>query len=317
MPKLLDQLRERLHTLHYSPRTEATYVDWVRRFMLFHSERHPVEMGAAEVEAFLSHLAVVGRVSASTQNQAKSALLFLYRQVLAVKLPWLDGVTNAQHDEHLLVVLTKREVGQILMRMSGINALLARLLYGTGMRLMEGVRLRVQDVNFVGCQIVVRESRGNKDRVTMLPNSLAEALATHLAELKTQHERDLAQGAGEVYLPPTLARKYPNAGHEWGWQYVFPAVKRSTDPRSGVQRRHHLDEKGVQRAMKRAVRNAGITKAATPHTLRHSFATHLLQSGYDICTVQELLGHKHVETTMRYMHALNKSRRGALSPLDG
>ncbi len=316
-PELLEQVHERLRALHYSLRTEATYVDWVRRFMLFHSERHPVEMGAAEVEAFLSHLAVVGRVSASTQNQAKSALLFLYRQVLAVKLPWLDGVTNAKHDEHLLVVLTKREVGQVLTRMSGINALLARLLYGTGMRLMEGVRLRVQDVNFVGCEIVVRESQGNKGRVTMLTNSLAKALAAHLAELKTQHERDLAQGAGEVYLPPPLARKYPNASREWGWQYVFPSLKRSIDPRSGVERRHHLDEKGVQRAMKRAVRDAGIAKAATPHTLRHSFATHLLQSGYDICTVQELLGHKHAETTMRYMHGLNKGGRGALSPLHG
>lgn len=315
-PKLLDLVRQRLRTLHYSIRTETSYVDWVRRFILFHGKRHPKDMGAAEVESFLSHLAVAGRVSASTQNQAKSALLFLYREVLHIKLPWLDDVTSAKRGERLPVVLTKQEVGQVLSRMSGGNALLARLLYGTGMRLMEGVRLRVKDVDFERREIVVREGKGNKDRVTMLPGGVISELRAHLAEVRTLHERDLNQGFGEVYLPFALARKYPGAGREWGWQYVFPSVKRSVDPRSGVERRHHLDEKGVQRAMKQAVRDSGIVKPATPHTLRHSFATHLLQSGYDIRTVQELLGHKHVETTMRYTHVLNKGGRGVVSPLD-
>lgn len=315
-PKLLDQVRERLRTLHYSIRTEEVYVDWARRFILFHGKRHPRELGAAEVEAFLSHLAVEGRVSASTQNQAKSALLFLYREVLNIKLPWLDGVTSAKRGERLPVVLTKREVEAVLGRLSGIHSLLARLLYGTGMRLMEGIRLRVKDVDFERGEIVVREGKGNKDRITMLPASLADELKTHLAQVKTLHENDLDQGFGAVYLPFALARKYPDAGREWGWQYVFPSVKRSIDPRSGIERRHHLDEKGIQRAMKQAVRDAGIVKQATPHTLRHSFATHLLQSGYDIRTVQELLGHRHVETTMRYTHVLNKGGRGVVSPLD-
>ncbi|AOU96632.1 integrase [Acidihalobacter yilgarnensis] len=315
-PKLLDQVRERLRTLHYSIRTEAVYVDWARRYILFHGKRHPRELGAAEIEAFLSHLAVEGRVSASTQNQAKSALLFLYREVLGIKLPWLDGVTSAKRGERLPVVLTKREVEAVLGRLIGIHSLLARLLYGTGMRLMEGIRLRVKDVDFERGEIVVREGKGNKDRVTMLPTRLADELRAHLAQVKTLHENDLAQGFGEVYLPFALARKYPGAGREWGWQYVFPSVKRSIDPRSGIERRHHLDEKGIQRAMKQAVRDAGIVKQATPHTLRHSFATHLLQSGYDIRTVQELLGHRHVETTMRYTHVLNKGGRGVVSPLD-
>ncbi|OBS09593.1 integron integrase [Acidihalobacter prosperus] len=315
-PKLLDQVRERLRTLHYSIRTEAVYVDWARRYILFHGKRHPRELGAAEIEAFLSHLAVEGRVSASTQNQAKSALLFLYREVLGIKLPWLDGVTSAKRGERLPVVMTKNEVEAVLGHLSGIHSLLARLLYGTGMRLMEGIRLRVKDVDFERGEIVVREGKGNKDRITMLPTRLADELRAHLAQVKTLHENDLAQGFGEVYLPFALARKYPGAGREWGWQYVFPSVKRSIDPRSGVERRHHLDEKGIQRAMKRAVRDAGIVKQATPHTLRHSFATHLLQSGYDIRTVQELLGHRHVETTMRYTHVLNKGGRGVVSPSD-
>jgi len=316
-PRLLDQVRDRLRTLHYSLRTEDTYVEWVRRFVLFHGKRHPAEMGQAEVEAFLSYLAVERRVSASTQNQAKSALLFLYRQVLEVHLPWLDGVTNAKRGERLPVVLTKHEVVAVLAHTSGVSGLLARLLYGTGMRLMEGVRLRVMDVDFERAEIVVREGKGNKDRVTMLPTSLVEPLQSHLVAVRALYQRDLDEGFGEVYLPFALARKYPNAGREWGWQYVFPSVKRSIDPRSGVERRHHLDEKGVQRAMKQALRDTDITKPATPHTLRHSFATHLLQSGYDIRTVQELLGHKHVETTMRYTHVLNKGGRGVLSPLDG
>lgn len=315
-PRLLDRVRERVRSRHYSIRTEEAYVDWVRRFVLFHGKRHPLEMGAMEVEAFLSHLAVEGRVSASTQNQAKSALLFLYREVLGIRLPWLDGVTSAKPGERMPVVLTRGEVTAVLSRISGVHGLLARLLYGSGMRLMEGVRLRVKDIDFERGEIVVRAGKGNKDRVTMLPDSLGDDLTAHLVGVKALHERDLADGFGEVYLPYALARKYPHAGREWGWQYVFPAVRRSIDPRSGVERRHHLDEKGVQRAMKQAVRDAGIAKPATPHTLRHSFATHLLQDNYDIRTVQELLGHKNVQTTMRYTHVLNRGGRGVRSPLD-
>lgn len=315
-PKLLDQVRDKLRVKHYAIRTEQSYVDWIKRYIYFHDKTHPKDLGAQDVEAFLTHLAVVGKVAASTQNQAKSALLFLYREVLEIQLPWLDNVTQAKAPKKLPVVLTVAEVQAVLSRLSGSHLLIASLLYGGGMRLMEAVRLRVQDVEFARHEIIVREGKGFKDRVTMLPEAVVVQLKAHLVKVKALHEEDLAQGYGEVYLPFALDKKYPNAGREWGWQYIFPSKNLSVDPRSGKTRRHHLDEKGVQRAMKQAVRDAGLVKPATPHTLRHSFATHLLQSGYDIRTVQELLGHSDVSTTMIYTHVLNKGGRGVASPLD-
>ena len=315
-PRLMDQVREQLRVKHYSIRTEQVYMDWIKRFILFHGKRHPEGLGAPEVEAFLTHLAVQRKVSASTQNQAKSALLFLYREVLGQELPWLDNVTQAKVPERLPVVLTVAESRAVLERLSDSHWLVASLLYGAGLRLMEALRLRVKDVDFAGHEIVVREGKGFKDRVTMLPTSLVEPLKRHLVKVKKLHQEDLVNGLGEVYLPYALDKKYPGAGREWGWQYIFPSVKHSVDPRSNITRRHHLDEKGIQRAMKQAVRDAGIVKLATPHTLRHSFATHLLQSGYDIRTVQELLGHKDVQTTMIYTHVLNRGGKGVQSPLD-
>jgi len=315
-PRLLDRLREKLRVKHYSIRTEHAYVDWVKRFIRFHDTRHPAEMGAEEVERFLTHLAVEGRVAASTQNQAKSALLFLYREVLEVELPWLDGVITAKTPRRLPVVLTQEEVAAVLERMNGTVGLVARLLYGSGMRLLEGVRLRVKDVDFTRHEILVRDGKGAKDRVTMLPKSLLDPLSAQMNVARALHERDLAQGCADVYLPHALARKYPSAGQDWCWQYVFPADRMSVDPRTGLVRRHHFDGQQVQRAMHRAVRVAGVAKPATPHTLRHSFATHLLQSGYDIRTVQELLGHEDVSTTMIYTHVLNRGGRGVRSPLD-
>jgi len=315
-PKLLDQVRDKLRVKHYSIRTEQTYADWIKRYILFHGKRHPKDMGAQEVEAFLTHLAVAGKVAASTQNQAKSALLFLYREVLEIQLAWLDNVTQAKAPKRLPVVLTVAEVQAVLSRLSGTHLLIASLLYGGGMRLMEAVRLRVKDVDFARHEIIVREGKGFKDRVTMLPEAVVASLKAHLARVKALHEEDLTQGFGEVYLPFALDKKYPNAGREWGWQYVFPSKNLSVDPRSGKTRRHHVDEKGVQRAVKQAVRDAGLTKSATPHTFRHSFATHLLQNGYDIRTVQELLGHSDVSTTMIYTHVLNKGGKGVVSPLD-
>jgi integron integrase len=269
-PKLLDQVRDRLRVKHYSICTEHTYVDWIKRYILFHGKRHPKDMAARDVEAFLTHLAVQGRVAASTQNQAKSAILFLYREVLEIQLPWLDNVTQAKAPKRLPVVLTVSEVQAVLSHLTGTHALIASLLYGGGMRLMEAVRLRVKDVEFARREIVVREGKGFKDRVTMLPEAVVALLKAHLAKVKALHDEDLAQGYGEVYLPFALDKKYPNAGREWGWQYVFPSKNFSVDPRSGKTRRHHLDEKGVQRAVKQAVRDAELTKPATPHTLRHS-----------------------------------------------
>ena len=315
-PKLLEQVRAKLRVKHYSIRTEEAYLDWIKRFILFHDKRHPADMAALEVEAFLTDLAVTRKVSASTQNQAKSAILFLYREVLQKELAWLDKVTRAKAAERLPVVLTSAETRAILSRLKGANWLIASLLYGAGMRLMEAVRLRVKDVEFTRREIVVREGKGFKDRVTMLPQTVLEPLKLHLAKAKALHREDLAAGYGEAWLPFALAKKYPNAAREWGWQYVFPSQNLSIDPRSGKTRRHHVDEKCIQRAMKQAVRDAKIVKPATPHTLRHSFATHLLQSGYDIRTVQELLGHKDVSTTMIYTHVLNRGGRGVVSPLD-
>jgi integron integrase len=315
-PKLLDRLRAEIRLRHYSLRTEQSYVDWVRRFILFHRKRHPAEMGAAEIRDFLSHLAVDRGVSASTQNQAKSALLFLYREVLKVELPWLDEVVVAKSAKRLPVVLTQVEARALLNEMSGTMGLIAGLLYGTGMRLLEGLRLRVKDVEFSRREIIVREGKGNKDRVTVLPENLVLPLKTYLEKVRALHERDLEAGFGEVFLPDALAVKYPNAAKAWGWQFVFPSSVRSLDPRSGVERRHHVYETSVQRAVREAARAAGIHKPVTPHVLRHSFATHLLQAGYDIRTVQELLGHKDVATTMIYTHVLNKGGRGVTSPLD-
>jgi len=315
-PKLLDQLRAEIRVRHYSLRTEQAYVDWVRRFILFHNKRHPKEMGAGEVRDFLSHLAVDRNVSSSTQNQAKSALLFLYRGVLKMELPWLDEVIAAKTPKRLPVVLTQVETRQLLGAMSGTMGLMTSLLYGTGMRLMEGLRLRVKDVEFSRREIIVREGKGNKDRVTVLPENLLLPLKAHLEKVKALHERDLAEGFGEVFLPDALAVKYPSAPKAWGWQFVFPSPVRSTDPRSGIERRHHVYETSVQRAVREAARLAGIHKPVTPHVLRHSFATHLLQAGYDIRTVQELLGHKDVATTMIYTHVLNRGGRGVVSPLD-
>lgn len=315
-PKLLDQVRDKIRVKHYSIRTETQYLQWIRRFILFHGKRHPREMSAPEVEAFLSHLATVGNVSASTQNQALSALLFLYREVLDIDLPWMDTMVRAKKPRRLPVVLSRAEVARVLERMDGTYGLMARLLYGTGMRLMECARLRVKDVDFARREILIREGKGGKDRVTMLPEALVVPLKEHLGKRRRLYEDDLAKGMAGVYLPDALARKYPNSATEWGWQYVFPSGSYSVDPRSGHERRHHIDEKLLQRAMKRAVAASGIVKPATPHTLRHSFATHLLEGGYDIRTVQELLGHSDVSTTMIYTHVLNKGGRGVTSPLD-
>lgn len=316
-PRLLDQVRDRIRVMHYSLRTEQAYLQWIKRYILFHGKRHPVEMGKEEVEAFLTSLAVERHVSASTQGQALAAILFLYKEVLGQELPWLTDVMRARKPVRLPVVLSRSELQDLLQCIDDpLMDLIIRLLYGSGMRLLEALRLRVKDVEFSRNEIVVREGKGNKDRVTMLPASLNERLRLHLRSVKAQHEADLTAGQGEVWLPDALAVKYPNAGKSWGWQYVFPASGFSADPRSGAIRRHHVDDKRVQRAVRKAAMKAGIAKPVTPHTLRHSFATHLLESGYDIRTVQELLGHADVSTTMIYTHVLNRGGRGVHSPLD-
>lgn len=315
-PRLLDQVRDRIRTKHYSIRTEHAYLQWVRRYIQFHSNRHPRFMGASHVSAFLSHLAVQRDVAAATQNQAKSAILFLYREVLELELPWLDDVESAKRPQRLPVVLTHEEVDAIIDRTSGVNGLVIQLLYGTGMRLMESLHLRVKDIEFSRREILVREGKGAKDRVTMLPDALVEPLQAHLGWVQAIHSMDLARGYGAVYMPFALARKYPAAAREWCWQYVFPAERLSTDPRTGRRGRHHIDPQAIQRAVRQCAMDAGIPKPVSPHTLRHSFATHLLESGYDIRTVQELLGHKDVSTTMIYTHVLNRGGRGATSPLD-
>ncbi len=313
---LLERVRLKIRLKHYSLRTEQAYLDWIKRFILFHGKRHPVEMGAGEVEAFLTHLAAVRNVAASTQNQAKSALLFLYKEVLTIELPWLDRVERAREPTRLPVVLTREEVALVLKKLEGVHALLGRLLYGTGMRIMEGVRLRVKDVEFSRREIVIRDGKGRKDRISVLPDGLRQPLRAQVDAALQLHARDLKAGHGNVWLPHALDRKYPRAALEAGWQYVFPAPCRSVDPRSGIVRRHHLGDQAFQRAMRQAVRDAILAKPATPHTLRHSFATHLLDAGYDIRTVQELLGHSNVSTTMIYAHVLNRGGRGVVSPLD-
>jgi integron integrase len=315
-PRLLDEVRDRLRLKHYSLRTERAYVDWIKRYILFHGKLHPRDLGARHAEAFLTDLAVGRKVSASTQNQALAALLFLYREVLGIELPWLDDIVRAKKPQRLPVVLTVAEVQRLLARLDGSHGLMARMLYGTGMRLMECVRLRVKDVNFERNEIIVRDGKGGKDRVTMLPASLDEPLREHFKRVRVLFEQDRAEDVPGVYLPDALEKKYPNAGKEWGWFWVFPSRSIAADPRTGIVRRHHAHEQALQRAIKKAVLAAGIAKPASTHTLRHSFATHLLQSGYDIRTVQELLGHSDVSTTMIYTHVLNRGGRGVESPLD-
>ena len=313
--RLLDRVRDAIRLRHYSIRTEDTYVDWAWRFILFHGKRHPESMGAAEVEAFLTHLATERGVAAATQNQAKSALLFLYKEVLGVQLPWLDEIVGAKNRDRL-PVLTPTEARALLHELNGTSWLVAALLYGTGMRLLEGLRLRVKDVDFERRELVVRSGKGAKDRVTVLPENLLLPLKEQLGRAKVLHERDLDAGFGAVWLPDALAVKYPNAPRTWGWQWVFPSTTRSVDPRQGVERRHHLHEASIQKAVAGAARRARIIKPCSPHVLRHSFATHMLQAGYDIRTVQELLGHSDVKTTMVYTHVLNRGGRGVRSPLD-
>ena len=315
-PRLLDQVRARLRLKHYSLRTEQAYVGWIRRFILANDKRHPREMGVAEVEAFLSGLAVHGKVVAGTQNQALSALLFLYREVLWIELPWMETVVRAKRPQRVPVVLSRDEVSRLLATMDGRFGLMASLLYGSGMRLMECVRLRIKDVDFDLNQICVRDGKGGKDRHVPLPQRLCELLRAQLERARLVHQQDLAVGLGLVWLPHALARKYPSASREPGWQYVFPSDRLSFDPLGGEWRRHHLDEAGLQRAVRAARLKAGIVKPATCHTLRHSFATHLLEAGQDIRTIQELLGHKDVATTQIYTHVLNRGGHGVLSPLD-
>lgn len=301
---------------HYSPRTEEAYLSWIRRFIVYHGKRHPKELGADDVTAFLSSLAGRG-VSASTQNQALGGVLFLYEVVLGQRLGWMNDIVRAQRPVRLPVVLSRDEVAAVLSRLRGDVWLMASLLYGAGLRLMECAELRVKDLHFERCELLVRDGKGGKDRVTMLPGSVREPLAEHLRQAKVRHERDLAAGCGSVALPGALALKYPNAPREWAWQWVFSATRFYVDPVTRERRRHHLHESALQRAVKEAVRAAGVTRPATCHSLRHSFATHLLEAGYDIRTIQELLGHRDVSTTMVYTHVLNQGGRGVRSPLDG
>jgi len=317
-PKLLDIVRGKIRLKHYSIRTEEAYADWIKRYILHFDKQHPKDLGAVEVEAFLTHLAVAGKVSASTQNQAKSALLFLYKEVLKAELPWLDDIERAKAPKRLPVVLTQQEVQAVLKYLEGTHYLVVSMLYGAGMRILEALRLRVKDIDFSRKEILIRDGKGFKDRVTMLPVSLVAPLQAHLDKVKALHAQDLLAGYGAVYMPHALDKKYPYAARDWAWQYVFPSAKLSTDPRSedAVTRRHHVQDQAIQRAVRQAVRDAGIVKPATPHTFRHSFATHLLEGGYDIRTVQELLGHSDVSTTMIYTHVLNKGGRGVSSPLD-
>jgi len=315
-PKLLDQVRGAIGMRHYSPKTEDSYVHWVKRFIFFHNKRHPAEMGEKEVAQFLSSLARELHVSASTQNQALNAILFLYREVLRKEIGYVDGVIRAKKSRRLPVVLTKEEVKAILGRLSGAPWLMSMLLYGAGLRLMECCRLRVKDIDFSQNQILVRAGKGDKDRHTMLPGAIKQPLLRHLEAVKRQHDQDLKRNLGRVALPNALEKKYPNAGREWGWQWVFPATSHFADRVTGERRRHHLHESVLQRAFKDARLGARITKPASCHTLRHSFATHLLEDGYDIRTVQELLGHRDVSTTMIYTHVLNRSGKGVHSPAD-
>ena len=315
-PRLLDQVHAAIRVRHLSPTTDEIYTRWIRSFIIFHGKRHPLDMGAPEVETFLTDLAVRGKVAPSTQNQAKAALLFLYKVVLGLDLPWLNNVVQAKRMPRLPVVLTSTEVTRLLNQMSGTMGLFARLLYGTGMRLREGLHVRVKDLDFERREVIVREGKGGKDRVTMLPEALVGPLQEHLVKVRSLHDQDLKEGFGEVWLPDALGAKYRGLGRKWHWQWVFPSRLRSQDPDCGVIRRHFIYPESVQRAIREAASRADITKPVSPHVLRHSFATHLLGSGYDIRTIQELLGHKDVETTMIYTHVLNRGGHGVQSPLD-
>jgi len=315
-PKLLDRVREAIRTRHYSGRAEKAYVGWIRRYVLFHNKRHPADMGEAEIGQFLSSLALDGKVSASTQNQALSALLFLYREVLHRDVAWVEGVIRARAPRRLPVVLAREEVRAVLQEMRGTPKLMALLLYGAGLRLLECARLRIKDVEFISNQILVRGGKGDKDRVTLLPSVAKPDLARQLQFAREQHQGDLRHNAGWVALPGALGRKYPTAGREWAWQWVFPATRVHVDRLTGQRRRHHLHETVLQRAVKDAVRRAGLNKPATCHTFRHSFATHLLEDGYDIRTVQELLGHRDLTTTMIYTRVLNRGYGAVRSPAD-
>ena len=315
-PRFLDEVRRRLRLEHYSRRTEEAYIGWIRRFILFHGKRHPALLGEAEVTRFLSSLAVERKVASSTQNQALSALLFLYSEVLRKDLPWLAGLVRARGPRRLPVVLSREEIRAVFERLDGTPCLVATLLYGAGLRLMEGLRLRIKDLDFSASQVVVRGGKGDKDRVTLLPTAAREGLVRQLEFVREQHRKDITDGAGWVELPSALARKYPKAGREWPWQWAFPATRHYVDTFTGQRRRHHPHESVLQRAVRLAVLRAGIPKPASCHTFRHSFATHLLEDGYDIRTVQDLLGHKDVSTTMIYTHVLNRGPAAVRSPAD-
>ena len=315
-PRLMDQVRDVLRVHHYSLRTEQSYLHWVKRFILFHGKRHPREMGKNEIAAFLTHLAVQKDVSASTQNQALSAILFLYKKVLNIEPDWIEGVVRAKRPKRLPVVLKRDVVMKLLNQLSGTQKLLAFLIYGSGLRLMEAARLRIKDVDFDYGQLIIRAGKGDKDRVTILPDSLREPLKKQFELARRYYELDRQEVSPGVELPHAIERKYPNAGKEWPWFWVFPAKNRSTDPRTQIVRRHHVYEKSLQRSIKQAARNLGLPAPVSVHTLRHCFATHLLDNGYDIRTLQELLGHKDLNTTMIYTHVLQKGGRGARSPLD-
>jgi integron integrase len=315
-PRLVEQVREVIRCKHYSIRTEQAHIDWIRRNIFFHDRQHPTHLAEPHINAFLTHLAVKRNVAASTQNQALCALVFLCREVLKKQLGGFGDIPRAKKPQKLPVVFTRDEVRQVLLHLEGVNWLMGQVMYGAGLRVMECVRLRVKDVDFGYRQIVVRDGKGQKDRVTMLPEIITDTLQRHLLKVKSFHDMDLKAGFGAVYLPHTLERKYKNANRSWAWQYVFPAVRRSIDPRSGIERRHHISESVPQRAVKKAIRLSGITKAGTCHSPRHSFATHLLEAGYDIRTVQELLGHKDISTTMIYTHVLNRGGKGVQSPGD-
>lgn len=315
-PRLLDQVRSVIHVRHYSRRTEEAYIYWIRQFILFHGKRHPAEMAKPEVEAYLTWLAEKRNVAVSTQNQALNAIMFLYRDVLQLDLGRLEGVTRASKPKRLPVVLSRAEVRAVLDSMDGTPRLVANLLYGAGLRLLEGLRLRVQDVDFEGGELLIRDGKGGKDRRTMLPGSVVAVLKNHLEHVRQQHVNDLEQGYGSTRLPNALSVKYPRANRDWRWQYVFPAARRWHDVQNGEWRRHHIHESVIQKAVKVAARKTGLMKKVGPHTFRHCFATHLLEGGYDIRTVQELLGHKDVKTTMIYTHVLNRGGKGVRSPLD-
>ncbi len=315
-PKLVDRMRARLRTLHYSIHTETSYIDWVKRFLQFHGFRHPDTMGSKEIELFLNNLAVEKNVAASTQNQALSAILFLYKEVLKTDPGWVAKSRRAKRPEKLPVVFSKREINLILPHLDGVYWLMGHLLYGAGLRLMECVRLRVKDIDFDYDRIVVRHGKGGKDRITMLPKMVKDALRSHLEKVRQIHDRDLANGHGAVHLPFAFERKNPGAAVDWAWQYIFPSHKLSRDPRSGKIRRHHLNHQTLQRKVKKPVQLAGVAKNGSCHSLRHSFATHLLEAGYDIRTIQDLLGHKDLKTTMVYTHVLNSGGRGVISPSD-